>query len=227
MYTTKEIVDILEDYLVGVPRTKILRYLNRAYMELIDVKRQERIFTLQTGDLPYPHIMPVDGVREYLLDEANLKDNDGNAVSLMVKGVPVYIADVKVALSEDGDGEPYSPEWSKKTYRKVLCEVRYSNNDSTKTSLYLLQNGVKENIYLEAYYKPYPLTSERVPMIIDTDKWLTVIINGAVGYYEDVVNGKSERLMIFREKDKRRFSADGISNNKLNSKMQFKTRRIG
>jgi hypothetical protein len=56
------------------------------------------------------------------------------------------------------------------------------------------------------YYAPIDILSDTIPLTIDGDKWHQELINGTVGYIEDVENGDSRRLEKFLKKDVIKFS---------------------
>jgi hypothetical protein len=83
------------------------------------------------------------------------------------------------------------------------------------------------DIYIEFWFTPPSLTNPRSKMLLDVSKWQDELTNGAVGYYEDKVNGSSERLEKFLRFDRKQFMNEGNSNLHNRGNQQFLIREIG
>lgn len=83
------------------------------------------------------------------------------------------------------------------------------------------------DIYIDFWFTPPVLTNADSLMLLDTDKWQSELINGSVGYWEDQVNGFSEKMEKFEKFDRKEFKSEGNSNMHNRGNSEFKVRSIG
>jgi|TARA_Y100000310_G_scaffold127848_2_gene126976 hypothetical protein len=88
-------------------------------------------------------------------------------------------------------------------------------------------NNFLGDIYCEFWFTPPSLTTADSVMLLDVGKWQDELINGAVGYYEDLVNGDSTRKEKFLQFDRKEFMNEGNSNLHNRGNQQFIIRDIG
>ena len=219
MWTTKQIISTIQDYMPEVSRERVKGYLTRAYFELMNTDSSQLVFYNRSAvdSSPTPILNVQTDVREYDLTTANLLDTDGSAIPLTVDGQTVYIRELRAAYIEASDlryndfgletlGE-YRPNDYPSTYNQwyrertfVKIPIQFYPKSGQLPASILLFNDYTTDVYLELYYSPAPLGTENIQMLLDTDQWQKALIDGAVGYYEDVINGKSERLKKFEDK---------------------------
>lgn len=82
-------------------------------------------------------------------------------------------------------------------------------------------------IFIAFWMQPPSLTNITSKMLIDVDKWQDELTNGAVGYYELEVNGRSEMWERFIKFDRARFMNEGNSNIHNIVSQHYKIRSIG
>ena len=221
---------------------RALEYLSRAYLELANTDNSQFIFyNTADSDAPVP-ILSTTTDRKYYLNETNLVDSNGNPISLTVEGQTVYIRKLRTLFMEAkgvsyryyADWDTYSPygypaywdSWYKeRQFVEVPCQP-YMRRGGNEASI-ILFDDYDVDIYAECYYTPSALSGEGVELLLDTEEWLDALIDGAVGYYEDVVNGRSERKEKFRTywKDKFKRKSVDLTMQKVPNTMQ--QRRCG
>jgi len=80
--------------------------------------------------------------------------------------------------------------------------------------------------FVEFYFTPPDLTSENSPVIIDLNKWQDTLVKGAVAYYEDLVNGQSEKKIVFEKDDCKNFLDDGNEGSENETPERFSTKYV-
>jgi len=233
--TTRQLVSIIQDYMPEVPSARVLEYLSRAYLELINGNSSQNVFYLE-GSNSLPLLNTQVGVRKYALNSANLVDENGDPISLSQNGTPVTARKLRNVFV-DGSVyglSPYSSNdypygygswYSSKVFSKIPCQSYNQRGEAPATIL--LFDDYDTDIWVEFYYTPSDLTSNTDTMLIDVDTWSDALIDGAVGYYEDVVNGRSERLLRFQSQWKRSYLNSGMDNLMDKIANKFKPREVG
>jgi hypothetical protein len=231
MPTTRQIVSqIKEDYAQNIGRSRILTYLDRVQNELVSQDCGQNIFLNGSDDsFPYPFLNTTSGTLSYEITAANLKNSDGAGVALTVNGVTVAIRKVKrifhavsTLAAQNYDrrfiGDAFglvgiNQYWSKKfihtTFYEVPCRPIDKTDNQAAKVIFAEDPGTQAAMYyVEAYFEAPALSSEDVKLVIDSNKWMGAIIDGVVGYIEDVENGQSQRLEKFRSVWMREYRRD-------------------
>lgn len=123
-------------------------------------------------------------------------------------------------------------------FTRFPCDLRPASSAAPPTAFfYSKPYGDAENadinkkylgdIYCEFWFTPPALSNPNSTMLLDVDKWQDELINGAVGYWEDKVNGFSERLQKFLQFDRKEFMNEGNSNLHNRGNQQYVIRDIG
>lgn len=219
--STQSLVTTLkDDYCQDFSRTKILAYLDRAQRGLFNQDAAQMVWLNSSDDeFPLPILQTTEGTLSYEISAANLVDSDGDAVTLTIGGytvVPrklrpatgVFIQSAGVSnYSKSFSGERFdwagvNSLWAKKLNKLRFysvpgipyartdirgCTFQFAEDPGTTTDMY----------YVEFYVAPVSLTSESIPLSLEGDEWEEALIDGVVGYVEDVQNGRSERLQRF------------------------------
>ncbi len=118
------------------------------------------------------------------------------------------------------------------------CDLRPPTQDKSAFSVFFDKpygdatdadesNNYLGDVYCEFWFTPPSLATPDSVMLLDTDKWQDELINGAVGYYEDMVNGDSTRLKEFLKFNRKEFMNEGNSNIHNKGNQQYKARDIG
>ncbi|MDA3823290.1 MAG: hypothetical protein PF450_11875 [Bacteroidales bacterium] len=241
MRTTKQLVSIIQDYMPEVADIRVLGYLSRAYLELINSNSSQNVFYIDTVDAdPLPILDTTVGDRKYALDENNLVDSAGTAINMTQVGVSVTSRKLRALFVEstnlniDYRLDPYDPRgypsdygyWYRgRSFSKIPCQSY--NQRGGQPATVLLFDDYDTNIYAEFYYTPDDLLNVTDIMLIDTDVWSDALIDGSVGYYEDVINGQSRKLDKFQSYWKRKYLNVGLDNLEDKIPTSFKARPIG
>jgi hypothetical protein len=231
MPTTSELVTRIKNYYAqDYSRTFILDCLDRAQNELFNTDCAQSIF-LNTSDdsFPIPILSTTTGTLEYEITGDNLLDTDGNAVTLewndvavsarRVKSVFIQVTAgnavdyTKLFYGERFDWAGINNNWSRRLYRVNFESVPVVCYDKTNTQnckvVFVEDPGTHtDRYYVEFYFVPPSLTSENISLVIDANKWQEALLEGVMGYVEEIENGNTARLTTFRRYWKPRFIAD-------------------
>lgn len=229
MPSTRELVSIIkEDYAPSWGRTKILQYLDRVQRRLMIGDLSQTVWLNESDDsFPFPLLHTTAGNLSYDIDSSNLYDSDGNSVSPTIGGYSVSLVSVRhiflavASLANSNYDRKFFGEqfnltgineyWSQRLYRlsyfKVPGDIRDpSGLDADPRFTFHEDPGTTtDRYYVEAFYRPVQLTSESVPLSLDSNLWEGVLIDGVVGMIEDVENGRSDRLEKFRNVHVKKF----------------------
>lgn len=229
MPNTRELVSIIkQDYAPdwGVP--KILELLDRAQRFLMKNDCAQTVWLNEDDpSFPFPIFPTTSGTLSYAMNPSNLVDSDGNPLTPTIGGYNVNIRRIKHIFIVVGSmansnydrkffGEQFSltginEYWSQRLYRLSFYKVPGDIRDATGLNQYPRfifhedPGSWSDRFYAECFYDPVPLSSLDIPLSLDGDKWEMELIDGVVGYIEDMENGKSERLERFQGKHLRKF----------------------
>lgn len=247
MWTAGQIVSLLKDYMGEVSREKRREYLSRAYMELVTKDIDQLIYYNRTDiESPFPLLDIQEGTKVYTLDD-NLINTDGTEHLPTIWNSPVGVRKVaRVFTPRRINSTQYGyyrefPEYfpfgdvaylaynnEKIRYYEVpVSAIPRQGNNKASVTFFDDPTQYGDKIYVEFWYAPPAVTSDSSPLLIDTDKFLQTLINGAVGYYEDVVNGNSARLSKFENEDMHKFTVEGTESQRIKISQRFPTREIG
>jgi len=216
---------------------RVLEYLSRSYLELINSNSSQNVFYIDTDNTdPLPILNTNVGKMKYILDDSTLVNSNGDPITSTQLGVDVTARKLRSIFIEGRvyGLETYQPkgvpsvyaEWYRqRTFSKIPCQSY--NQRGGQAATILLFNDYDSDIFVEFYYTPGDLTTNKSIMLIDTDQWSDALIDGAVGYYEDVINAKSERLAKFQSYWKRAYLNVGLDNLMDKIPNNFKSRSIG
>lgn len=206
---------IKEDFAPAHSRTKILQYVDRAQNEMFNQDCAQMTFLNHSDDeFPVPILSTTADTLNYTPSASNLVDSDGNAITLAVNGYSVSVRKIKrifmqvssLTTSYDNtfigrtfDWAGINDNWSKKIYKVRYREVPtqpFDKTDNEDAHLTFIEDpGTHtDRYYIEFYYGPVDLTSESIPMSIDSDKWAEAIFKAVRGYIEESLNGRSDLL---------------------------------
>ncbi len=243
MWSTSQVVSKLREYMGEVSTEKILENLNRAYLKLTSTDTEDFLFfNVSDQTQPFAIINPTKGISKYAINETNLVDTDDNPISLEVEGQTVFCRKVARAFTQNLKGKGYG-YYSYKRYSPYGYPAYYENwftrhafyevpihtsprrNDNDASILFF--EDYEGPVFVEFYYIPSPLETVNTPMLIDVDEWVEELVNGSVGYYEDVANGKSERKKKFLEEDVYRFMNEATDSQDARTPISYTTRKVG
>jgi len=248
MPNTRELLGIIkEDYAQDWSFPKLLEFLDRAQRSLMMTDCAQTIwFNNSDPTFPFPILKTVAGQLSYNIDSTTLVDSTGAALTPSIGGYNVKIRRVRHVFIMVSDltssnydkkfyGEQFSvvglnQYWSQRLYRvdyfKVPCDIREASGLKTSPQVTFFEDpGTHSDKYLiELFCNPVPLTTPDIPLSLDGDRWEMALIDGVVGYIEDVENGKSERLDKFNTIHKREFMNEGNSHEDERSEPQMKQR---
>jgi hypothetical protein len=218
--TSALITTIKTDFAPDWSRARILALLNQAYSDLV-LNDTFNMVWQNTADpvFPFPILSTTAGTLLYTLSASNLVNSSGTAITLTVGGYAVTIRKiVRVFVIETvGQTGNYTSRFSGEVFRGYgnggksdIYSTNFREVPGTWIPAYNDMFGAKfqfaedpgtysDRYYVEFYYAPPQLTSESIPMVIDTNKWTAALIDGTVGQIEDRQNGDSKRLDKFRK----------------------------
>jgi hypothetical protein len=232
MPTTRELVSIIkEDFAPdwGIP--KLLQFLDRAQRFLYKNDCAETVWLNESDpSFPYPIFKTTSGVLSYDMSPTNLVDSEGVQVTPEVSGYPVHMRRIRSVFIVVSDlassnydkkfyGEQFSlvglnQFWSQRLYRtsfyKVPGDIHDANglHDYPRFVFHEDPGTTTDRYFVEMFCDPIEITSANIPLTIDGDKWEDALIDGVVGYIEDIESGKSERLEKFRKYWLKKFMSD-------------------
>lgn len=232
MTTTKQLVTLLnDDYMPRVQREKVREYLSRAYLRLMATDNAQAIYYNSADAVtPYPKLKVEDGKLSYLIDSTTLLDSDdapltpqitvgGITLDLRIRRVKELYCESSVLKVpgrykrlEQADPYGYPGYWGSWFTRTALYKVPCSLIDGRYGDACVAQfpydpKYIATDVWCELWFMPPELTADTIPMLLDIDQWQQALIDGAVGYYEDAVNGVSARLEKFEKQHIRSFSS--------------------
>lgn len=217
MNTQTLVTTVKEEYLPGYSRAKILSFLKRAQNEVYNEDCAQTLF-LNTSDdtLPLPYLSTTTGTLTYVPSASNLVDSDGNAITLQTRGgYAVSIRRIRRVffqasdLDSTYDNKYYGRDimWSgvDDNWATLLASLGYQERpgmpfDKTAADsahfVFAEDPGTHSDRYLiEMYMGPIDLTSEDIPMSLDTDRFAEGIIKACRGYAEESRTGTVSTLL--------------------------------
>lgn len=117
--------------------------------------------------------------------------------------------------------------YSKYTFVKVPFTTNPRNQGADPLITFFGRlNYYQQPFFCEFYYEPPDVLSVNSPMMIDIQRWKIALNEGAVAYYEKIVNGKSEKLEYFLRRWLPAFKQESSSNMEERESTRFKTRYV-
>jgi len=218
MPSTRELITIIQDdYLPDVSRPKILNYIDKAQRALFNVDCAQTVWKMRGDTIEYPYLSTTTGILDYDIDETTLVDSNGDTISIQVGGYDVAVRRVARVFTVDEKFE----------YPVVVSLYDRTNLEPARVVFAVDPGTYPDKYFVEFYYSPMPLETEFSVLTIDADKWEQALIDGAVGYYEDLQNGVSQRFEKFQTYWMKKFKEQ--SNSKLDKRynLQIPVRRCG
>jgi len=229
-WSTGQIVDIVHQDMPEVSRDRVLEYVSRSYLNLVNQDCSQMVYFVDNPEEPIPVLQVVEGQSRYLLNNTTL------ATTLLVDGEPVTIRKARRLFTDKyyPGYQPYSPmdypsymqNWlNERVFYEIPAQiVSQRGNNPGQVSVF---GEFNSDIFVECYWTPQnPMDNESASLLIDTDKWLDAIIDGAVGLYEQSAYGKSERQMKFEQVHMKKFKAYGNLDQGSLMSNQFPTRLV-
>jgi hypothetical protein len=218
--TQNLITTLKDDYFPTYGRTKLLGYVNRIQKWAFNNNCSQTVF-LNTSDaiFPLPILKTTAGkLGKYYMTDTDLVDSSGNSVSILKNGYTISIRKIArlfqeaslsntVNYSRKFYGSDFSwigenPHWGKLlsgvTYQEIPG-MSFDKSDIEGAHFVFGEDpGTTTNeIYVECYYSPVDLTSESIPLCMDSDRWFEMIVDGVNAIVEDIENGGTNRFQSF------------------------------
>lgn len=213
---TRELVSwIIEDFAPGYSRPKVLSYIRRAQNEVFNFDCAHTLFINKSDPaFPIPLLSTAEGVLSYTPSALNLVDSAGDPIALEVNGHPVNVRRIKRVFTQlqpnspfnaskfygstfswAGVDEGYARRITKAMFRAVPAIMTEEVDSEDAKVTFLEDPGTTTGTYyIEFYFGPIDLTSETVPMSIDSNKWAEAIFKAVRGYIEESRNGRTDLL---------------------------------
>jgi hypothetical protein len=184
-------------------------------------------------DLSSPYIR--DSINDEVQLQIDLTKNGSDSVPVLVRKL-ANVFTIRDSRTINDFPEIYRPAYcsenpiySKYQFVKVPYQSRSFSDDrgAADIQFFFPPNNYETPFFLEFYWRPaVPISSVNSKVLMDTKKWKDALIDGAVGRYEDIVNGQSERKMKFETQRKKEFKKEfnNIVDNRESNK--FKTRYV-
>lgn len=248
MLSTQELVSTIKDfYAPEWDREDIVNFIKRAQERLCLIDCPDMVFwNGEDPVFPVPFLQTTAGQLEYEISSSTLLDSNGDPIDLEItrEGVayPVNarrIRDVFVLRSTTSiafrslrnnfyNYSLWDPRYLYSVFRSIECIPTDMQGSTNATIKFLRDPGTTTDCYYVAFYHtPIELLSDTIPLTIDGPKWQQALIDGAVGYIEDIENGKSERLRKFDTYWVKKFSGYQNENTKLYRPSRMKIRSAG
>lgn len=242
MQNTQSIIGLVKKYMPEVPIEQVREFVSRAYLMLKNTDVDQSIYYLSDNKNPLPVLKIVPGVYTYDITPDNLTDIDGVPLTdFTVDGITVTSRKVKGVFTDkpihgitENSYYPsivdiYGNSIVSGKFYQIPVQAIPQRSPELPAKITILQElaDVPIDIFVEFWYAVPNLTSSNMPLLIDTDMWLDAIIDGAVGYYEDIVNGKSERKANFIKYHIPKFKKESNESYRLKASMSFPTRSVG
>lgn len=220
MSTQTIITTLNDDYHQSYSRSKLLGYLNRVQKWAFNHDCAQTTF-LNWADTEFPApilLTTAEKLGKYYMTASDLVNSAGTAISLTKNGYAIGIRKVARVFQEAtlantvnytkqfyGSDFPWlgiNPYWSKSLVGRVFQEMPgapFDKSDAEGAHFIFAEDPgtTTDKYYVECYYSPIDLTSESIPLCIDSDKWMEMLIDGVNAIVEDVENGGSNRFQSF------------------------------
>jgi hypothetical protein len=250
MRTTQEFVTtIIDDFAPQLSVAAALAYLNRAHKRMVnqDCAQNEYLNPLDPT-FPYPLLNTTAGTLSYDIAYPNLLDSTGAVLATEKNGQTVSIRRiVRIFTSSGALGESFyskkfrgeqiglitvNPYWGSKYMTTWYYEVvgqQYDLTNGTAARWQFAEDpGTHTNIYyVQAYIAAPELYSISTPLFLDGDVWEEALLDGAVGYWEDVLHGNIERLKKFQTYWLPKFCNQSNYNSRTWTPLQMNVRECG
>ncbi len=235
MTTVKELIaDIQHNYIREAAPEQVRSYLNRAYKKISNSDIATFIYYNKESKIfPIPSINLTDELY-YEISPDTLVDEEGNYLNpidpsvppsnLTVDGVDVFPRKVRTVFAEspypgyynygfeefDFRGVPsyYHRLFQGNKYYKIPFDSTERRDSNSYPTIQFSENYGLSKVYILFYYTPTPIYSINSKILLDIDKWYDELIDGTVGYYEDIVNGRSQKKDRFENDHLRRIKSE-------------------
>lgn len=230
MLTTQELASEIKLYYAPEwDREVIVEFIRKAQLGLCLLDSREMVFWNRSDPLfPIPYMKTEAGRLEYEVGDygdgtTGLLDSDGNEIEMEItrEGVayPIQarrirnVFEERLTWSGPTEGVAISDQWyygqtDAPTDRfKGIGFVPDDIQGTTNAKVTFLDDpgDTTDRYFVSFYHTPIDLQSDTIPLTIDGDTWRQALIDGAVGFIEDIENGESKRLDKFEKKWKIKF----------------------
>ena len=220
MNTTQIVTFLKSKFAPDWSRSSILDLLNTVQHIMCDHDCEQMIYTCDNEDFPVPFLKTTSGTISYEVADANLSN------AIMIGGYATTCRRVKrIFIQIDS---PYSVDYNRK-YRREVMEYGNINpwymSGQPNVSYEIIparfvdQRGIQnatiifpedpgtheDKYYVEFYANPIELSSESIPMTLNTSEFFDVILDGVVGLVEQAEHGESRRWEKFMGEGCKRF----------------------
>lgn len=234
MLTTAELVSEIKLYYAPEwDREVIVDFVKRAQEELTLINSPEMIwYNGADPKYPVPFLKTTAGQLEYEIKGdgtaagSTIYDSDGNPLAIDINRegtdytvVPRRIKDIFVEYTTGyswpsyGQGRWFTFGWFYNPYAGVTRYRRWPtivfDRKGTTPARLIFEDDpgtTTDKYYVLFYHEPVELLSDTIPLTIDGSQWHQALIDGAVGFIEDIENGRSTRLEKFRNYWIKKFS---------------------
>lgn len=227
-----ELIELISDinlnYIREASPEQVRSFLNRAYMKISNSDISNLLYYNSNDKKnPIPKI-ELNTSLHYEISPSTLLNSDNQYINsenpeippttLKIDGVNVYPRKVKAVVIPNRKHYAFMPyeisgtisySQSPETcyYQVPFTGTERRNSNSFPTIQFLKKYGLSE-VYILFYFVPEPILNINSKIFIDIDKWYELLVDGTVGYYEDVVNGNSIRKLNFEQKLLKNYKAE-------------------
>lgn len=220
MPTTQELVTtIIDDYAPDLSVAAALAYLNRAHKAMVNQDcAQNEFYHFSDTTFAYPFLNTTADTLHYEIIAANLRDSAGAAITLTMNGVTVAIRRIVRIFTQSAALGYYSkkfrgeelamvstnPYWGSifpaTWYYEMVGQPFDRTNNQAARFLFAQDPGTHaDKYYVQSYIAAPELSTVSDKLFVDGDQWEEALIDGTVGYWEDVQHGSNNRLEKFRK----------------------------
>lgn len=230
MLSTQELASEIKLYYAPEwDREVIVEFIRKAQLRLCLLDSRVMVFWNRSDPLfPIPFLETTAGQLSYEVGNngsgaTGLLDSDGNEVLLELTregtAYPVMARRIRNLFRErtrwagPTAAIPVTDQWfydARQMAPDRFTSMEFVPDDMEGTDnakvTFLEDPGTTTNVYFcSFYFTPIDLLSDAVPLTIDGDQWRQELIDGSVGYIEDIENGDSKRLARFEKDGTKKF----------------------
>lgn len=202
--STQSLLSTLEDdYFSGYGRTQLLSYINRVQKWAFSHDCAQTMFINPAdADYPYPFLNTTAAkLGPYYMDATSLANSAGTALALTQAGYPFTIRRVSEVFvrpgAVDGPAFAYGKRRLQDEQPVAVHAVDYSDIEAAHVTFHSDPDDTTDYYCVRAFKNAIPLTSELIPMSLDSDKWFEMLVEGVNAIVEDIENGGTNRFQMF------------------------------
>jgi hypothetical protein len=194
--------------------------LNIVQHQMFDHDCEASLFLTDNSNFPLPYLETVAGTIEYELTNANLSQDIAiNGYATSVRSVKDLFIRIDTPYNVDYNRQFWRENFNYTNinpwYTKSLAHVTFQRGPAQFIPKRGIQNAkvvfpedpstYTNRWFVECYLNPVELSSESIPLSVNSDQFFDVVLDGVVGLIEQAEHGKSERYDRFMQLGLKKF----------------------